>query len=85
MKTEIHKYIDKYVIFRFDDKRETLTRDKRSEYRTWTEWKSWYRYAKLFPIYKDAFKEFLLLGYKFPNEERDTESSEYWRSNLQAE
>ena len=75
MKAEIHKYLNNYVIFRFDDKRETITRDKRSEYWTWEKRKSWYRYAKLFPSHSEALKEFLLIGFKSPNnEERDTES-----------
>lgn len=74
IKVEIHKYKDKYVIFRYDESHTDWTRTRKSEYWNWWWWKNWFRYAKIFPSLDEVRKEFLLITYKNRDEEGDTES-----------
>lgn len=42
----IRRVKDEYVIFRFDENEHDMLRNKKSEYRTWAEWKPWLANAK---------------------------------------
>lgn len=44
----IIKYKDDYVIIRFDPNEKDIRKYNRSEYRTWSEWKSWVANAKIY-------------------------------------
>lgn len=54
MREWIHKYKDDYVLLRYDEKELDLRANKKSEYRTWTEWKPWFKNAKLYRNEDDA-------------------------------
>ena len=59
MKKQIHKYGNKYVIFRYKEDDFSRKRDRKSEYWTWKEWKPWFDNAKLFLSEEEARKELL--------------------------
>jgi hypothetical protein len=48
MKEIIHKYKDDWVILRFDENDIDRKKNKKSEYRTWSEWRSWVANAKIY-------------------------------------
>ncbi len=54
MKEQIHKYKDDYVLLRFDENELDFRANNKSEYRTWKEWKSWFKNAKLYRNEDDA-------------------------------
>lgn len=49
-----HKYKDDWVILRFDEKEKDRRKNWKTEYRTWTEWKSWVNNAKIYWHEDDA-------------------------------
>lgn len=59
MKEIIHKVKDEYVILRFDENENDWLRNKKSEYRTWAEWKPWLANAKRF-FFEDSAAQTLV-------------------------
>ena len=49
-----HKYKDDWVILRFDEKEKDRRKNWKTEYWTWTEWKSWVNNAKIYWHEDDA-------------------------------
>ena len=56
---DMHKVKDEWVIFRYDDKDHDWLKNKKSEYWTWAEWKSWLANAKRFR-FEDAAAQTLV-------------------------
>lgn len=64
MKETTHKYKDDRVILRFDENEKDWRRNWKSEYRTWSERKSWVANAKLYWHEDDADQALVALRIK---------------------
>ena len=56
---DMHKVKDEWVIFRYDDNDHDWLKNKKSEYWTWADWKSWLANAKRFR-FEDAAAQTLV-------------------------